>query len=175
MEQNKIYNRASGVQLDGNAVNEDRVCCHQFKSFDGYFVAVYDGHGGWQVADMCARKMQTYLEENLAGKKREKDVIKGIKKAFDQVESDALNVAKGCFNAGFAQTAYVGSCALVAIVHENKLYVANAGDCKGVLLSQQEDGSHQSINVSKTFSANKKYEQERLQKQFPKEKDIFVC
>ena len=46
-------------------------------------MAVYDGHGGWQVADMCARKMQTYLEENLAGKRRESDVIRGIKKSFD--------------------------------------------------------------------------------------------
>ena len=135
MESNKIYNRASGLQLNGNAVNEDRVCCHQFKSFDGYFVAVYDGHGGWQVADMCARKMQIYLEKNLAGKTKERDVIKAIKKAFDQVEADALSVAKGCFEVGFAQTAYVGSCALVAIVHQDKLYVANAGDCKGVLLS----------------------------------------
>ena len=31
------------------------------------------------------------------------------------------------------------------------------------------------INISKTFSANKKYEQERLTKEFKNEKDVFVC
>lgn len=84
-------------------------------------------------------------------------------------------MTKTSFHAGFAQTAYVGTCALVALVHDNKLFVANAGDCKGVLLSKQADGSLRNVNVSKTFSANKKYEQERLKKAFPKEADIFVC
>ena len=38
------------------------------------------------------------------------------------------------FEKGFPKPAYVGSCALIAVVHNNKLYVANAGDCKAVLL-----------------------------------------
>jgi len=86
-------------------------------------------------------------------------------------------VAKVAFNAGFAKTAYVGSCALVTLVIDNKLYVANAGDCKGVLLRRDPEnpGKFITINISKTFSTNKKYEQERLRKEFPKEKDIFVC
>ena len=102
--------------------------------------------------------MQNYLENNLKGCKKDRDIIAGIKKAFDQCEDDALKVTKASFNAGYAKTAYVGSCALVAVVHGNKLYVANAGDCKGVLLKKQSDGTLQSINVSKTFSANKKAE-----------------
>ena len=52
----------------------------------------------------------------------------------------------------------MGSCALVAVVHDNKLYVANAGDCKAVLLRKKENGAYESIKLSKTFSANKKYE-----------------
>ena len=42
---------------------------------------------------------------------------------------------------GYPKVAYVGSCALVAIVKDNKLYVANAGDSKGVLLRRKDDGS----------------------------------
>jgi pyruvate dehydrogenase phosphatase len=76
---------------------------------------------------------------------------------------------------GYPKVAYVGSCALVAIVKDNKLYVANAGDSKGVLLRRKEDGTFEYIKVSKTFNANKLYEQERLKKQFKKEDDIFVC
>lgn len=76
---------------------------------------------------------------------------------------------------GYPKVAYVGSCALVAIVKDNKLYVANAGDSKGVLLRRKDDGSFEYIKVSKTFNANKSYEQERLKKQFKKEDDIVIC
>jgi pyruvate dehydrogenase phosphatase len=76
---------------------------------------------------------------------------------------------------GYPKVAYVGSCALIAIVKDNKLYVANAGDSKGVLLRRKDDGSFEYIKVSKTFNANKSYEQERLKKQFKKEEDIVIC
>ena len=69
----------------------------------------------------------------------------------------------------------MGSCALVVVVHNNKLYVANAGDCKAALLRQKPDGSYERIKLSKTFNANKKYEQERLKQEFKTEKDIVVC
>ena len=38
------------------------------------------------------------------------------------------------FEAGYPQVAYMGSTALVALVHDNKLFVANAGHSKAVLL-----------------------------------------
>jgi len=114
------------------------------------------------------------MDEELKKAKSEKDVKAAIERAFDKVENEWLEVARTGFNNGYPKTAYVGACALIAIVHDNKLYVANAGDCKGVLLRKKED-SFEAINVSTTFSANKKYEQERLKKQFPGEKDIFIC
>ena len=64
------------------------------------------------------------------------------------------------------------------MVIDDKLYVANSGDCKGVLLRNKgssEEPEYQAINISKTFSANKKYEQERLTSEFKNEKDIFIC
>lgn len=36
---------------------------------------------------------------------------------------------------GFGGVANVGSCALMALVLDNKVYVANLGDSKGVLIS----------------------------------------
>jgi serine/threonine protein phosphatase PrpC len=32
-------------------------------------MGVFDGHGGWQVADLCQRKMHIYLDEFLKGAK----------------------------------------------------------------------------------------------------------
>jgi len=50
------------------------------------------------------------------------------------MEEEWLQVARVGFNNGYPKTAYVGACALVAVVHNDKVYVANAGDCKGLLL-----------------------------------------
>jgi serine/threonine protein phosphatase PrpC len=44
------------------------------------------------------------------------------------------------------------------LVIDKKLYVANAGDSKAVLLSLNEDGTFEAQNVSTTFNANKKSE-----------------
>ena len=57
-------------------------------------------------------------------------------------------MAKVAFDAGYPKSAYVGACALMAVVHEDKIYVANTGDCKGVLLREKDDGTYQPINVN---------------------------
>lgn len=116
-----------------------------------------------------------YLDEELKNAKSDEDVKKAIKNAFNRVEQDWVETARAVFDKGYPKVAYVGSCALVAVVHDNKVYIANAGDSKGVILRKNEDGTYENINVSTTFNANKKYEQERLKKQFKDESDIIVC
>ena len=63
---------------------------------------------------------------------------------------------------------------MIAIVVDDKLYVANAGDSKAVLLKKNNE-EFQAINVSKTFNANKKSEQDRLRKAHPSESDVVIC
>jgi pyruvate dehydrogenase phosphatase len=121
------------------------------------------------------RKLHSYLDENLKKAKNDSDVIKAINNAFNKIEDDWYEVAKVAFEKGYPKSAYVGSCALIAVVHDNKLFVANAGDCKAVMLRRHENGSYESIKLSKTFSANKKSEQERLRSSFKDEKDIVIC
>ena len=53
------------------------------------------------------------------------------------MEDSWLEVAKGTFEYGFAQPAYVSSTALVVLVFNNKAYVANCGDSKAVMLSSE--------------------------------------
>ena len=151
--------RVEGLQLDGNDPCEDRLTIKQLTNVNGYYLAVFDGHGGWQVAEMCNRKLHTYLDKHLKGARKEQHIKDAITKAFDDCEEEFLQVAKKAFENGFPKTAYVGSCALIAVVIDDKLYVANSGDCKGVLLRQKNESKEfEAINVSKTFSANKKYE-----------------
>lgn len=83
--------------------------------------------------------MHLYLDEQLKGAKTESQIKDAIKKAFEMIENEWLEVATSGFNNGFAKTAYVGSCALVGLVIDNKLYTASCGDSKAVIL--REGGS----------------------------------
>jgi len=85
------------------------------------------------------------------------------------VEGEWLTSARDMFNKGFPKSAYCGSCALVTVAHNDKLYIANAGDSKAVLLRQKGENGYEPINLSTTFNANKDYEQARLKKLYPDE------
>lgn len=99
-----------------------------------------------------------------------------IKRGFARIEEDWLNVAKVTFEKGFAQPAYASSTALVAIVSDGKLFVANSGDSKAVLLRKRADRDEfEQISLNQIHSINKKSEQARLKKSFPGETDIFHC
>ena len=64
-KQNKIDPPRGDVgQNQSNAPMEDTFNTVQLQSkFGGMYFAVFDGHSGWQVANNCARKLHTYIEE----------------------------------------------------------------------------------------------------------------
>ena len=93
----------------------------------------------------------------IKGAKSEEQVKEAIRKSFAKLESEWVDFVSVGFTHGFAKTAYVGSCAIIAVVIDNKLYIANAGDSKAVLLRQTNE-MFEAVNVSTTFNANKKYE-----------------
>ena len=111
--------------------------CRQLRGgFPGYCAAVFDGCNGWQLSNYCSKNLHKYLEEHLKGAKTEKQIVQALNKTFDQIESEWEELVKVAFHAGYPQTAYQGSTALVALVHENKVYVANSGHSKAVLLRE---------------------------------------
>ena len=95
---------------------------------NGYYTAVFDGHGGWQLSEFAKNKLHTYIDKYLQEGKPMSDALT---LGFDQLENEFLAFSREAFSKGFARAAYVGSCALVACVKESELYVANAGDSKG--------------------------------------------
>jgi serine/threonine protein phosphatase PrpC len=50
--------------------------------------------------------------------------------------------------------------------------VANIGDCRGVLLTQLQDGKFEAIKMNTRQAATSRKERERLIKEFPNDKDI---
>lgn len=46
---------------------------------------------------------------------------------------------KTFFTKGFGRFARAGSCALICVVYNNKLYTANAGDSLGILIEESKN------------------------------------
>jgi len=90
------------------------------------FFAVYDGHGGPQVAEACRERLHRLVAEE-------------VERSESHVEWDWQEVMEGCFLkmdsevAGNAAIRTVGSTAVVAVIAAEELVVANCGDCRAVL------------------------------------------
>jgi len=106
---------AHAIVLDLEAENDKQNC----------FFAVYDGHGGSTMAKFASQNVQKRLvtEETY----KDDDYEAALKKAFLGTDEDFL--------ADPAHTNDRSGCAAVAalLTHDNKIYVANAGDSRSVL------------------------------------------
>ena len=71
--------------------------------------------------------------------------------------------------------ARAGSCALVCVVCNNKVYTANAGDSLGIIVSKDSSNRMGYIEVNRELNANNAEERARLKKLFPAEDDIVIC
>jgi serine/threonine protein phosphatase PrpC len=66
-----------------------------------------------------------------------------------------LAVAREAYKIGFPGTGHVGSCCLAAVIHGNKVYSANAGDCKGVIANLKDNVTLRKINHKQNASSKK--------------------
>lgn len=180
MQRNKITGRIATSEYNANDPIEDRHHCKQLKNIDAYVCAVFDGHGGWALSEYAKNLFINELDfqfELLAKKKFESEdalIIEALNKAFDYIEQSFYEVAVS----GKIQRPFnVGSCALIALVKDNKVYTANAGDCKGVLLSESDTKpkTFTARKINHKQNANSKKEQARLKKEFPNDSDIVIC
>lgn len=54
------------------------------------------------------------------------------------MEEEFYQVALQAYQMGFPSVARVGACALTAVIVNDKVYSANLGDCKGVLVNLEK-------------------------------------
>lgn len=101
----------------GFAVKESQKCD---------FFAVYDGHGGAQVAEVCRERLHQVVAEEM-------------ERCGNNVEWDWERVMEGCFGkmdrevASNAAVRTVGTTAVVAVMASREIVVANCGDSRAVL------------------------------------------
>ncbi|KAL0340983.1 UNVERIFIED_CONTAM: protein phosphatase 2C 51 [Sesamum radiatum] len=95
------------------------------KSYD--FFGVYDGHGGCRVAQACGQMLHKLLAKIVEEESTGDDIDweKVMAAGFKQMDAEV--------NKNGAAVATMGSTAVVAVVGENEVVVANCGDSRAVL------------------------------------------
>lgn len=103
-----------------------------------------------------------------------------------RVEREYLYQVKAAFELGFGAVARTGACAIMALVRDNRLFVANAGDCRAVLGRRRPtsrvggwvtggNGDPEAVALSNDHNAKEQAEQAKLKKLHPFEGDVFTC
>lgn len=170
---------------NGNGPIEDRHDIRQSPRGD-FFAGVYDGHGGWQAAELARKRLniaaQTELKNTLADNAEQ---VKGaLTQAFLRVEREYLYQVKTAFDLGFGAVARTGACAIMALIRDNRLFVANAGDCRAVLGRRRRrgwvsgvggEGATEAVALSNDHNAKEESEQAKLRRLHPFEGDVFTC
>ena len=149
------------------------------------FNAIFDGHGGWQVAEMASERLVpetiSHLNNSNMKNNRSKSIEDAILASFKAVEQEYLNKVRDSYRLGFGEVAKVGACALLAVRNKDDLYLANCGDCRAVLGSKRSDNEakntkdHISSRLTRDHNARIPLELLTLQKEHPGEEDVVVC
>jgi serine/threonine protein phosphatase PrpC len=87
------------------------------------YAGIFDGHGGDQVADLCAVKLHRLIARHIT---LNNDIMQALREAFDEMNAQCKTYPE------------MGATAVVALVLEQRLYIANAGDARAVLSHRSE-------------------------------------
>ena len=128
------YNSYKGLLKENN---EDRVIVvspiqkphktiHRSWPKMSYF-GIFDGHGGESCSEFLKNKFLNRLIEN---KNFPFDIKLSLTETFEKMEEEIYNTNKGKPKEEIDSS---GSCALVSIITENKIYIANIGDSRAIM------------------------------------------
>jgi pyruvate dehydrogenase phosphatase len=203
LEIEKTPSVKSVARIDLNSVpsNNPGEDYHSENEFDkGLILGIYDGHGGKECADLISKILATYVADNLSKSKNElsekENIKQAMKDAFLQLDHD---IVQGCmsiqgqssfwnpfrkpfdFNSIMKglRIAAAGSCAIVAYLKDDDVYIASTGDCRAVLgrkmeYSKNGETTYQTIELSKDQTATNPIEFSRLCEEHPGEDETVV-
>ena len=92
------------------------------------YFAVFDGHGGEECSEFLRENFDKYLIEN---KNFPMDIKLSMTETFQKIEEDFFKLK--CKEDSFEDSDKSGSCALVTIIFDNKIYIANIGDSRAIM------------------------------------------
>ena len=131
---------------------EDVVYAHEEDSLFG----VYDGHGGSKAATFCAEAVGAFVSHGLQKAIQNGRIEQLLEAAFAYAERTFLEKAR-------LERLSDGSCSVLALVKNSKLYIVNIGDCRAVLVSGNGSGGYKTDPISVDHKANDSEEQKRIE------------
>ena len=118
----------------------------------GYF-AIFDGHGGESIAEYLKNN---FLDCLLKNKNFPTEIKLALTQSFEKIEEDIFQLNK---NKSINEIDRTGSCALIAIITDTKIYIANLGDSRAIMSINQ--GS-KAIQLTVDHKPNNLKEYERV-------------
>ena len=120
------------------------------------FFGIYDGHGGNKCADYLRDSLHKLIfnDENYP-----ENVNEAIKNGFLKAEKEFLNNYALDKNNSMNIIDRSGSCAIIVIIVDNKIYVANVGDSRGLL---SKKNGQEYIVITEDHKPNNEKEKKRI-------------
>jgi serine/threonine protein phosphatase PrpC len=109
---------------------------------DADYFAVFDGHGGADAAAFAGKSLHKYLQDALEARKWASDVA--------SVTAACTDALAACQRAIEADGVEGGTTALLVLVLQKQLFVANLGDCRAVLITRDGKGERASYDHKPT-------------------------
>ncbi|KAJ3045532.1 hypothetical protein HDV00_009189 [Rhizophlyctis rosea] len=153
---------------------------------------IFDGHSGTECSTLLSQFLPHYVAASLSKisfsitdkRTRTKAIAAALKEAFQNLDND---ITQGGFDSSSPlaslderivaslRPAIAGSCALVAYMEEDDLYVACTGDSRAVLGVRRGDGTFEAVPLSADQSIKNPVEYARLLEEHPNESEtVFV-
>lgn len=93
------------------------------------YFAVFDGHGGEEVADFCSQ----HLHRNMRDSQHFPDLVPALQDGFLLTDADLLRRAA---EHPRKKESNAGAAAIVTVITAHQIVVAHAGDCRAVLVKR---------------------------------------
>lgn len=188
-------NRYDGAQLGSNSPCEDRFIHGKVSSpwneNDQWMSwAVFDGHSGWQTADLLTKQLLPFVRRRLTEAKPpsndepvpNESIQRAIMEGFVDLDDSIIKTAPDTVetNESFQDKikklgpAYAGSCALLSLYDPSTstLHVACTGDSRAILGTKGSDGKWEAIPLSVDQTGSNEEEVTRISKEHPGEENI---
>ena len=154
------YDEVDRTDVIVDKINQDRGCVvfpYGQNSRQALFAA-YDGHGefGDLVSNFAMLQIQERLEAHqLFEGNSDEDVAQAFKDVFNTVDRILPDNGIDCFHSG--------STAVVVLMRDNRLHIANAGDSRAVMAKKNRDGMTIAYDLSEDQNPNHPVEQARIE------------
>eukprot|EP01036_Dinobryon_divergens_P022153 gene22153-30389_t len=93
---------------------------------DSSLYGVFDGHGGYKAAQYCKDFLLQCIVKDT---EFAQNPANAVRRSFFKVDADFSAKAK-------AQTLHDGTTAVIAIIHQNRVIVGNAGDSRAIIVQK---------------------------------------